>query len=139
MAEPAIPWRTLRPYIVREIEPGRAREIKPKPWLDPNQMALARQVLYNEHLRHLHNPGVNLTGMRFGRLLVLRFSGITSRRSPKRAYWCRCDCGTEKNIRGCSLTSGGTKSCGCLRQESSRENALKSLGRKYQIVRRRRA
>ncbi len=139
MAEPAIPWRTLRPYIVHEIEPGQAREIKPKPWLNPHQMALARQVLYNEHARHLHKNGLNLTGMRFGRLLVVRFSGITSGGSPKRTYWCRCDCGTEKKIRGCSLTSGGTKSCGCLRQESSRDTALKSVGQKYRIVRRRRA
>ena len=33
-----------------------------------------------------------------------------------RSYWhCRCVCGKEKDIRGSSLTSGVTKSCGCLK------------------------
>jgi hypothetical protein len=35
-----------------------------------------------------------------------------------RATWpilCRCECGTEKKIRGSNLRSGNVKSCGCLR------------------------
>ena len=59
---------------------------------------------------------LELTGERFGRLLVIRDSG-------KRAYgshvlWkCKCDCGVIKNIIGYSLTSGLTKSCGCYQKE----------------------
>lgn len=33
-------------------------------------------------------------------------------------YWfCKCDCGNEVLVRGSSLVSGHTKSCGCLQKE----------------------
>jgi hypothetical protein len=55
----------------------------------------------------------NLTGMRFGNLLVIRED---ARRIPKRVFYlCRCDCGKEKIVEGTKLSSGHTKSCGCLR------------------------
>lgn len=60
---------------------------------------------------------LDLTGKRFGKLLVLK--SIGSRREGKRKYrwWlCKCDCGNIKAIRGGHLTSvGGTNSCGCLK------------------------
>ena len=44
---------------------------------------------------------IDLTDMRFGKLTVIE-------RAPNRngkTYWkCKCDCGTEKEIRGSSLT-----------------------------------
>ena len=53
----------------------------------------------------------DLTGERFGKLLVLVREGSKS----KFAYWrCRCDCGTEKVIRGVNLTTGRSASCGCV-------------------------
>ena len=53
----------------------------------------------------------DLTGQVFGKLTVVNFAGI----SNKRAMWlCKCECGTEKAVRGDKLTSGNTKSCGCL-------------------------
>jgi hypothetical protein len=57
---------------------------------------------------------MDLTGKRFGRLLVISIceprKGVT--------YWlCRCDCGKEKEIRGADLKSGKTNSCGCLQLE----------------------
>lgn len=52
------------------------------------------------------------TGSVFVRWTVL--SGDPSRAN----YWlCRCSCGTQRTIRGSSLTSGGTTSCGCKRSE----------------------
>lgn len=56
-------------------------------------------------------------GHRFGRLLVIG-------PGPKGAHtkWlCRCDCGTEKHVRGSHMTSGLIRSCGCLRSEVSRK------------------
>lgn len=54
----------------------------------------------------------DLTGMRFGKLLVLRQSDSGCRDGEM--YWlCRCDCGNEKDIRGTHLTAGDTLSCGC--------------------------
>ena len=53
----------------------------------------------------------DLTGSRFGRLVVLsRVSNINGRT----AWLCKGDCGSEKVVTGISLTSGSTKSCGCL-------------------------
>jgi len=56
----------------------------------------------------------DLTGLRFGRLLVEKFAYI-----KRRCYcWiCRCDCGNKKVVYGYSLKSGNTKSCGCLHKE----------------------
>jgi hypothetical protein len=55
-------------------------------------------------VRHLENQ-------RFGRLVVIeRVTGTTWR--------CRCDCGKEKIVSTKCLTSGFTRSCGCLRKES---------------------
>lgn len=61
------------------------------------------------------NPQVrDLTGQRFGRLLVLGYAGAVK----KKARWlCQCDCGQTKIINRSSLLSGGTQSCGCLHNE----------------------
>jgi len=53
---------------------------------------------------------VDLTGQRFGKLLVLRRCGS---KNGHAAWLCRCDCGNEKIMSASSLRSG-TKSCGCL-------------------------
>lgn len=57
----------------------------------------------------------NLTGQRFGRLLV---TGFTGRRRGQHYLWvCRCDCGTTVELERQRLVSGNTSSCGCLRHE----------------------
>lgn len=59
----------------------------------------------------------DLTGNRVGRLLVVGPRNVQG----KISYWpCRCDCGTEKLVKGTHLTGGLTQSCGCLRREKSR-------------------
>lgn len=59
---------------------------------------------------------LNLTGKRFGRLVVLEES---IRGEKERSHWiCRCDCGNIVVVRGTALTSGNTKSCGCLNFEN---------------------
>lgn len=53
---------------------------------------------------------LDLTGMRFGKLLVLRKGEIKFRY----LYWfCLCDCGVEKDFRGSHLKAGAIRSCGC--------------------------
>lgn len=56
----------------------------------------------------------DLTGMRFARLVVV---GAAEPMSGGRAWECRCDCGSTKVIRGTSLVSSHTKSCGCFLHE----------------------
>jgi len=61
---------------------------------------------------------VDLTGKRFGRLLVMSQSIIYGNR--KQIKWdCICDCGNKKTINGESLKNGHSKSCGCFRKECS--------------------
>lgn len=62
----------------------------------------------------------DLTGMRFGRLVVLCDDGTRD----KHGYimWkCRCDCGNIKYVRTDHLTSEKTLSCGCLRKDRMKE------------------
>ena len=59
---------------------------------------------------------LDLTGQRFGRLVVVRDSG--ERTSAKEVIWeCKCDCGEISVVRSTILRSGRTKSCGCLSKE----------------------
>lgn len=55
----------------------------------------------------------DLTGKKFGRIQILSFNSIHNG-----TYWnCICDCGNAKIIKGSSLVSGLTKSCGCIQKE----------------------
>lgn len=66
----------------------------------------------------------NLTGQRFGRLVVVSRGPSDVRRNGwvKGSKWsCRCDCGNRKVVRRIDLLSGDVKSCGCLRRELSRK------------------
>lgn len=60
---------------------------------------------------------IDLTGQRFGRLVVLTFAGyIASETRGASAYWkCICDCGINKTIRADQLIGKQSqKSCGCM-------------------------
>lgn len=38
-------------------------------------------------------------------------------KNGKKIYWCRCDCGTMREVRANSIRTGKSKSCGCLRRD----------------------
>ena len=57
----------------------------------------------------------DLTGQRFGRLVVIRRSGTT--RQGVATWFCLCDCGNERIVSGASMRKGHSNSCGCLRDE----------------------
>lgn len=62
----------------------------------------------------------DLTGKRFGRLVVLENIGRKTK-SPN-VYWkCQCDCGNIKDVRGDYLRNGGTSSCGCFGDENRKK------------------
>lgn len=57
-----------------------------------------------------------MVGKRFGKLVVLAMVArryVSSCGSPIILYKCQCDCGRVVNVRGGSLRSGNTTSCGC--------------------------
>lgn len=60
---------------------------------------------------------VNVTGQRFGKLVVL---GRSERASDAGALWiCQCDCGGTTVTTSLKLRNGHTASCGCLRALAS--------------------
>ena len=56
---------------------------------------------------------IDLTGQRFGRLIVLEDVGRT--KSKKVIWRCQCECGNIVDVVSTQLLSGKTQSCGCLR------------------------
>jgi len=62
---------------------------------------------------------IDLTGKRFGRLLVVSRVDNESKNRTKSKWFCNCDCGnTNKIVDGGNLRFGSVKSCGCLMRES---------------------
>ena len=57
----------------------------------------------------------DITGQRFGRLVVLSRQGSDKH---KKALWlCQCDCGNTTVAGGSSMLCGNTSSCGCIHKE----------------------
>lgn len=68
----------------------------------------------------------DLSGRRFGRLEVLYRVGDNVDSKDRHARWrCFCDCGQSKIISAHNLTTGNTKSCGCLRAENIQKHKFK--------------
>ena len=65
----------------------------------------------------------DLTGQRFEYLEVLFQQ--QERKNNMVIWHCRCKCGNEVDVSTSSLTSGNTKSCGCLRKEKANFHSLK--------------
>lgn len=66
---------------------------------------------------------IDLTGKRFGRLVVLERTGTYkgvdgSGGSP--IWKCQCDCGAITEVIGRNLRNGVTNSCGCIRRDRAR-------------------
>lgn len=68
---------------------------------------------------------IDLTGQKFGKLIVIRESEI--KKNNKRSWICRCECGTEKVITTSNLRNGNTKSCGCLKRKKQQEWGASTL------------
>lgn len=62
---------------------------------------------------------IDLTGKRFGRLVVIRRNYPNGKRKEPK-WLCKCDCDKEKIIYGVSLRVGHTQSCGCFNKECTK-------------------
>ena len=71
----------------------------------------------------------DLTGQKFGRLVVLSRSETKN----KRTMWlCECDCGNQCIVRADALKSNKTTSCGCAQRENtSAANFKNEVNKKY--------
>ena len=65
---------------------------------------------------------IDYTGKVFGRLRVVELS----RKDPKGGYlwWCECTCGNKKEVSSRAMSSGSTKSCGCLKIEVNSSHGM---------------
>lgn len=80
-----------------------------------------RDMMFNK-------PKEDLTGQRFGKLVVL---GIDEDRKDGRLkFKCKCDCGNIVSVEGYSLKDSSTTSCGCLKSKGEEKisSILNSLG-----------
>ena len=58
---------------------------------------------------------IDLTGERFGKLMVISFNSMRGTRS----YWnCVCDCGNENIVSSDHLKNGDIVSCGCVKRST---------------------
>lgn len=69
---------------------------------------------------------IDLTGQRFGRLIVVERYG-TKGHEP--TWRCKCDCGNETIVMGAELRKGNTTSCGCYAREVARELVKNMAGK----------
>lgn len=80
------------------------------------------------------HPLIDLTGRRFGRLTVVRRAGTyypPAIEGQQPTWECLCDCGNTKIVRRSGLTSGQTRSCGCLRSEIATSNGKAQRGKTW--------
>jgi hypothetical protein len=68
---------------------------------------------------------IDLSGKRFGRILVISFKG--NGKNYKTLWNCKCDCGKEFVCTGSSLRSGNATSCGCYNREIISKNKRKKV------------
>lgn len=100
-----------------------SRSLTVKDWEDelarisgPKDATLAERMLQQGSLAPRMQE---LTGLRFGRLVVLKWS---HRDLDGRHRWlCLCDCGNETTCEGHHLKRGSVKSCGCWQRDRTHE------------------
>lgn len=68
---------------------------------------------------------LDLKGRRFNILTVIE--PLKERVHGNVMWLCQCDCGAQTTVRGGSLTSGNTKSCGCLKHRIRKGNVYGHL------------
>lgn len=99
------------------------------PWCSPRKFQAETRCQKKGEI--LMPSAINLTGNRYGRLVVIGCAGNNAHK--QRTWLCQCDCGETNTVVGGSLVSGLTRSCGCLKNDTIRAIRLKhghSSGRK---------
>lgn len=80
---------------------------------------------------------INLTGQRFGRLIVIErdydYAKHNNIKNPQNAFWkCICDCGNYTTVASNNLRkSNGVRSCGCLRREIGKRSIKNLVGQRF--------
>lgn len=79
--------------------------------------------------------GIDLTGERFSRLLVLEYADqehqVFYNDKHKNTWKCQCDCGNICYVTTENLKRGDTPSCGCITKENRRKSLKDLSGQKF--------
>ena len=75
----------------------------------------------------MSTKAIDLTGQTFGAWTVIRRDSAVKRKGQAR-WLCRCACGAERTVRSCSLRTGETRSCGCLKSELTAKAFMQQYG-----------
>lgn len=81
----------------------------------------------------INRCSTDLTGKRFGRLVVIRSIDVMRKNGHIGMQWlCRCDCGNEVKVETANLTSGHTQSCGCRKSDIISEcQSIDLMGKQF--------
>lgn len=92
----------------------------------------SKEEIEKSRLNRIGTHIVDLTGKKFGKLLVLKMD--ISRDKNNHVQWiCKCDCGNVILANSGSLQSGSKKSCGCLKRESGIKAGKSTAKRAVQL------
>lgn len=72
-----------------------------------------------------HAKPMDITDKRFGMLTAIKENGRGN--NGKIMWLCKCECGSEKTVRGTDLRNGNTKSCGCTKMAGAKAHREKSM------------
>ena len=73
----------------------------------------------------------DIAGQKFGKLVAIKIDEAKTRACGKTYCLCRCDCGNEVSVYLGNLTSGHTRSCGCLHKENYAKKREDLTGRVF--------
>lgn len=119
------------------VEKGERRDGKRQYWICVcdcgNKKAVAEHHLKSGHTRSCGcyrrkvqmGKAVDLKGQRFGRLVALQ--PVRDENGYLKGWECVCDCGKRCVCPPGNLRSGITRSCGCLKEETRKENMEKAI------------
>ncbi len=89
-----------------------------------------QDIILSKHSKcHGCTMKINLIGRFFGRLLIVEGLDTDSHGNSK--WLCRCECGNTTEVMGGHLTSGATKSCGCLNAQLAHERMAGENNHQY--------
>lgn len=69
----------------------------------------------------------DLTGQKFGKLIVINSNVIRDARGRRR-YLCKCECGNKTEVDAYNMKSGKTNSCGCSSSKLVKGESTEHLG-----------
>lgn len=75
---------------------------------------------------------LDLVGQKFGRLTVTKYLCVEKN---KNIWLCKCECGNLVKVNTGNLTSGNTKSCGCLQKQRASKSNIKHGKRNTRLYR----